>query len=69
MGAKQTGWRDVANGAQAKAHGHTLLIMGEGDRWLKWIDRHFRGSVERFDKAKEQLEREAAGEGEAWGNK
>jgi hypothetical protein len=37
--------------------------------WYKWVDGHFRGSAAKLAAAKEQLEREAAGKGTAWGNK
>lgn len=48
---------------------HLLTIFHSecGNHWLKWIDKHFRGAVETLALAKLQLEREAAGEGTAWG--
>ena len=56
---------------EKRMHGHLLTIFHSecGSHWMKWIDKHFRGSVETFTLAKEQLEREAAGEGSAWGAK
>ncbi len=52
-------------------HGHVLQVTKDkmsGDCY-KHIDGHFRGDVTNFALAKEQLEREAAGECSAWGKK
>lgn len=54
---------------EKKMQEHLLTIFHSecGNHWLKWIDKHFRGAVETLALAKLQLEREAAGEGTAWG--
>jgi hypothetical protein len=55
----------------AEAHGHFLFIRWDErtSKWFKCIDNRYRGGVESLELAKRQLEREASGEGEAWGQK
>ena len=64
LGETQDGWCK-------NLHGHYLVLLQSalGGDWHKWIDGNRRGYVENFGLAKQQLEREAAGEGSAWGIK
>lgn len=53
-----------------KLHGHHLYVKRLVDgQWGKWLDGYSRGVVPTLKLAKEQLEREAAGEGTSWGIK
>jgi hypothetical protein len=58
-------------GRCAVSHGHFLYISYDKrtDKWYKGIDNCYRGGVASMELAKAQLEREAAGEGTAWGEK
>lgn len=55
----------------ANSHGHFLYIRFDErtNKWYKCIDNHYRGNTELLEVAKRQLEREAAGEGDSWGEK
>jgi len=56
---------------ERQLHGSELRLLRQpcSSHWLKWINKRFRGGVESLVVAKAQLEREAAGEGSAWGIK
>ena len=62
---------EETNARCANSHGHFLYVLFDErtNKWYKAIDHHYRGSVEQLEAAKRQLEREAAGEGDAWGEK
>lgn len=62
---------EVGEARCANSHGHFLFVQFEPrlNKWYKTIDHHYRGGVEHLEVAKRQLEREAAGEGEAYGEK
>ena len=74
---KKVVWRkpppeaDLPEARCATAHGHFLYVSYDKrtDKWYKAIDNSYRGGVESLELAKRQLEREASGEGDAWGHK